>query len=84
MRKLKAIILLLIAFATQVVAQSTVHLCAGTNHNFGVPYTVGSSYNWQVQANTAIATITSGNGSITLSGNEFFIQNENDAVNYST
>ena len=62
MRKLKAIILLLIAFATQVVAQSTVHLCAGTNHNFGVPYTVGSSYNWQVQANTAIATITSGNG----------------------
>jgi len=62
MRKLKAIILLLIAFATQVVAQSTVHLCAGTNHNFGVPYTVGSSYNWQVQANTAIATISSGNG----------------------
>ncbi|MDC3395272.1 PKD domain-containing protein [Flavobacteriales bacterium] len=62
MRKLKAIILLLIAFATQVVAQSTVHLCAGTNHNFGVPYTVGSSYNWQVQANNAIATITSGNG----------------------
>ena len=62
MRKLTAIILLLIAFATQVVAQSTVHLCAGTNHNFGVPYTVGSSYNWQVQANTAIATITSGNG----------------------
>ena len=62
MRKLKATILLLIAFATQVVAQSTVHLCAGTNHNFGVPYTVGSSYNWQVQANTAIATISSGNG----------------------
>lgn len=62
MRKLKAIILLLIAFATQVVAQSTVHLCAGTNHNFGVPYTIGSTYNWQVQANTAIATITSGNG----------------------
>ena len=62
MRKLKAIILLFIAFATQVVAQSTVHLCAGTNHNFGVPYTIGSSYNWQVQANTTIATIISGNG----------------------
>ena len=62
MRKLIAVILLLIAFATQVVAQSTVHLCVGTNHNFGVPYTIGSSYNWQVQANTAIATITSGNG----------------------
>jgi len=62
MRKLKAIILLLIAFATQAVAQSTVHLCAGNNHNFGVPYTIGSSYNWQVQGNTSIATITSGNG----------------------
>ena len=62
MRKLKVIILLLIAFATQVVAQSTVHLCAGTNHNFGVPYTIGSSYNWQVQATNAIATISSGNG----------------------
>lgn len=62
MRKLKAIILLLIAFATQVVAQSPVHLCAGTSHNFGVPYTMGSSYNWQVQGNTSIATITSGNG----------------------
>ena len=62
MRKLKSIILLLIAFASQLVAQNTVHLCLGTNHNFGVPYTIGSSYNWQVQANTTSATITSGNG----------------------
>ena len=62
MRKLKSIILLLIAFASQLVAQNTVHLCVGTNHNFGVPYTIGSSYNWQVQANTTSATITSGNG----------------------
>jgi gliding motility-associated-like protein len=62
MRKLKSIILLLIAFATQLVAQNTVHLCVGDNHNFGVPYTMGSSYNWQVQANTTSATITSGNG----------------------
>jgi gliding motility-associated-like protein len=62
MRKLTAIILLLIAFATQLVAQNTVHLCVGDNHNFGVPYTMGSSYNWQVQANTTSATITSGNG----------------------
>jgi len=62
MSKLKAIIILLIAFATQVVAQSTVNLCPGTNHNFGVSYTLGSSYHWQVQANTAIATISSGNG----------------------
>jgi len=62
MRKLTAIILLLIAFATQLVAQNTVHLCVGDNHNFGIPYTIGSSYNWQVQANTTSATITSGNG----------------------
>jgi len=62
MRKLKSIILLLIAFASQLVAQNTVHLCVGANHNFGVPYTIGSSYNWQVQTNTTGATITSGNG----------------------
>ena len=62
MNKLKSIILLLIVFTSQLVAQNTMHLCVGTNHNFGVPYTIGSSYNWQVQANTTSATITSGNG----------------------
>ncbi len=62
MRKLKSIILFLIAFTSQLVAQNTVYLCEGTNHNFGVPYNFGSSYNWQVQANTTSATITSGNG----------------------
>jgi gliding motility-associated-like protein len=62
MLKLKAIILLFIAFSTQVVAQSTVHLCVGESHDFAVPYTIGSTYDWKMQANTPIATITSGNG----------------------
>ena len=39
------------------------HLCVGdTNHNFFVPYTLGSTYQWQVQDSSTIATITSGNG----------------------
>ena len=62
MGKLKAIILFLIAFTTQVVAQNTVHLCVGESHDFAVPYTNGSSYNWKMQ-NTPIATIISGIGS---------------------
>lgn len=61
MRKLKVIILLFV-FASQAFAQDALHLCAGPDHNFGVPYTNGSSYYWQVQTNTTIATITSGNG----------------------
>ena len=61
MRKLKVIILLFV-FASQAFAQDVLHLCAGPDHNFGVPYTNGSSYYWQVQTNTTIATITSGNG----------------------
>jgi len=72
MRKLKAIILLLIAFATQIVAQNTVHLCVGENHNFAVPYTNGSVYDWKMQ-NTSIATITSG------SGTEHIIMNLNSS-----
>ena len=42
-------------------AQNVVHLCVGDNHNFSVPNTLGSIYNWKVQ-DTTIATITSGNG----------------------
>ena len=37
------------------------HLCVGDSHNFGVPSTAGSLYNWNVQ-NSSIATIVSGNG----------------------
>ena len=58
MRTLKLIILLFV-LTVQASAQDMLHLCPGPNHNFGVPYTIGSSYNWQVQMDTAIATITS-------------------------
>ena len=63
MRKLKSVILLLIVFTGSIAAQSTLHLCVGsTDHNFAVPYTNGSTYQWVVQGNPNIATITSGNG----------------------
>ena len=61
MLKLKAIILFLIALATQIVAQDTVHLCVGESHDFAIPYTNGSNYDWKIQ-NNSVATITSGNG----------------------
>ena len=62
MNKLKSIILFLIVFASQVVAQNTVHLCVGTDHNFGVPDNPTSlAYNWQV-SDPSLATIDSGNG----------------------
>ena len=61
MGKLRAGILFLIALATQVVAQDTIHLCVGQSHDFAVPYTNGSIYDWKTQ-NTPIATITSPNG----------------------
>ena len=61
MLKFKAIILFLIALATQVVAQDTLHLCVGESHDFAVPYTNGSNYDWKIQ-NTSVATILSGNG----------------------
>ena len=62
MGKLRVVILFLITLATQVAAQDTIHLCVGESHNFAVPYTNGSSYDWKIQ-NTTIATIISGNGS---------------------
>ena len=48
--------------ATNVVAQDTIHLCIGEeSHGFAVPYANGSNYDWKLQ-NTAIATISSGDG----------------------
>jgi gliding motility-associated-like protein len=61
MYRLKSIILSLIAFSTQVVAQNTVHLCVGGNHNFGVPDKITSYFEWSV-SDLSLATITSGNG----------------------
>ena len=43
MSKLEVIILFLFAFATQVVAQNTAHLCVGNNRNFIVPNNPTSS-----------------------------------------
>lgn len=37
------------------------HLCVGGSHDFGIPSTVGSVYDWKIQ-NSSIATIVSGNG----------------------
>tara|TARA_B100000767_G_scaffold274399_1_gene307272 strand:+ start:881 stop:2161 length:1281 start_codon:yes stop_codon:yes gene_type:complete len=60
--KLKLIILLFISLATQVVAQNTVHLCIGDDHNFGVPDNPTSlAFNWLV-SDPSLATIDSGNG----------------------
>ena len=62
MNKLKAIILFLILFTTQSVAQNTVHLCVGNDHNFGVPDNPTSlAYNWKI-SDTSLASIDSGNG----------------------
>ena len=61
MTKRKSIIVLLIVLAAQIYAQDTLHLCVGESHNFAVPYTNGSDYDWKVN-NTTIVTITSGNG----------------------
>ena len=62
MNRLKLVILLIFAFSMQLSAQNVVHLCIGDNHNFGVPATLNSVYNWQIQGDPTIATITSGNG----------------------
>ena len=62
MNRLKLVILLTFVFAIQLNAQNVVHLCVGENHNFGVPATLSSVYNWQIQGDPTIATITSGNG----------------------
>ena len=42
-------------------AQNAINVCEGDiGHNFSVPKTIGSNYNWSFNSN--IATITSGNG----------------------
>ena len=61
MRKLRLVILSFLVFAFNLKAQNIVHLCVGDTHNFGVPSTTGSVYNWNLQ-NNSIATIVSGNG----------------------
>ena len=63
----KNIILFLFSlFSFGVYSQDVISLCQGDNHNFGVPLTQGSNYNWQIQ-NSSIADITSGNGTNTVS-----------------
>ena len=62
MGKLIIKILFLFLFSAQIVAQNTAHLCVGESHNFAIPYTNGSVYNWEIE-NSSIATIISGAGS---------------------
>ena len=62
MNRLKLIILLTFVFVIQMNAQTVIRLCIGEDHNFGVPATLNSVYNWQIQGDPTIATITSGNG----------------------
>ena len=63
---MKIRIIALIIFSiivTKVTAQNTIHLCVGSvDNNFSVPYTSGSTYQWQIKSNSSIASITSGNG----------------------
>jgi len=61
LRKTGLVILLFFAFAFGMNAQNVVHLCVGDTHDFGIPSTTGSVYDWNVQ-NSSIATIISGNG----------------------
>jgi len=60
MRFLLTILLILIIF--RVSAQDYLHVCVGKDKNFGVPFSNGSIYNWQIQGDNNIAIITSGNG----------------------
>ena len=62
MRTLKLYILFVFIYSVDLVGQDVVHLCVGSQHNFAVPYNIGSSYNWDVK-NSTIAEIYSGNGS---------------------
>lgn len=63
MSKIKVSIVLILFALNQISAQNTLHLCVGTtDNNFSVPYTIGSTYQWQIKSNTNIASIASGNG----------------------
>lgn len=60
MFKLRLLILLVfVAFYSN--AQNTIELCVGSTHDFGVPLTSGSYYNWTIN-DTSIAEVVSGNG----------------------
>ena len=61
MRKIGLVILSIVVFAFNLKAQNIVHLCVGGSHDFGIPLTAGSVYDWNIQ-NSSIATIVSGNG----------------------
>lgn len=57
------IFLCLLVQFTKVEAQNVLHLCEGSGlENFKVPVHQGSFYLWQINATSGIATITSGNG----------------------
>ena len=76
MNKLKAIILILIVFATQVVAQNTVHLCVGTDHNFGVPDNPTSEFIWSAYP-SSLVTI---NSNLTTNNHQVLIDLNNTGV----
>ena len=62
MRKLIFIISLLLG-SSSIFAQNVIHLCVGDSaQNFAVPLSIGSTYQWSVNGNANIATITTGNG----------------------
>jgi len=54
--------ILLIFIISRVSAQDYLHLCVGEDRNFGVPFSNGSTYNWQIKGDNNIAIISSGNG----------------------
>lgn len=60
MYRLKLVILIIFVFSIELNAQDA-RYCVGTSHDFGVPPTLGSIYNWQIQ-NSTIASISYGNG----------------------
>lgn len=58
----KAIIFLFFAASyLSIFAEDTLYVCAGTNQEFGVPLSNGSTYFWEVD-NSSVANIVSGNG----------------------
>ena len=58
MRKLIFIISLLLGSAS-IFAQNIIHFCEGDSaQNFAVPLSIGSTYQWSVNGNANIATIT--------------------------
>jgi gliding motility-associated-like protein len=87
MSKLKAIILFLIVFATQVVAQNTVHLCVGTEHDFGVIDNPSSEFIWSAYPSSLVtidATLTTNNHQVLIDLNNtgvFMLKVEEEDAN---